>query len=144
VLNIQYVNRFQGKNQGYYSVTNKYKDTNRWLGQKGEALVAAYVAERGYKIIASNVRWQRGEIDLIVQKGITVACVEVKTRRSDVVPMGLLVSLPKQRRIIMTARYFLQKQDMHDCIVRFDVALVTWSRNRPKVTYIENAFCVEK
>ncbi|MFO0704935.1 MAG: YraN family protein [Candidatus Andersenbacteria bacterium] len=56
--------------------------TNQQLGQIGESLVTYALGERGFTVVARNVRTRYGEIDLIAQKeGITIF-VEVKTRTS--------------------------------------------------------------
>ena len=52
------------------------------LGPLGERRAAWFYRLRGYTIVARNVRFRRGEIDLIVRRGRTLAFVEVKTRQS--------------------------------------------------------------
>ena len=51
-------------------------------GRKGETLAAWYLRLKGWRILARRVKTPRGEIDLIVRRGRTVAFVEVKWRRS--------------------------------------------------------------
>ena len=46
----------------------------------GERLAAQFLADRGARIVARNVRAGRGEIDLLVRFGRQLAAVEVKTR----------------------------------------------------------------
>ena len=53
----------------------------RTVGAHGEALAAAYLAERGYEILDRNWRCRLGELDLVVETGRTLVAVEVKTRR---------------------------------------------------------------
>ncbi|MDX2160180.1 MAG: YraN family protein [bacterium] len=55
----------------------------RGLGNRGEALAAAYLRERGYQIIAQNWRALPGEIDLIAQTAQEIVFIEVKTRYDD-------------------------------------------------------------
>ncbi|WP_165384165.1 YraN family protein [Leucobacter triazinivorans] len=53
---------------------------NQALGSRGESIAAAYLEERGFRIVQRNWRTRRGELDLIaVDSGVLVA-VEVKTR----------------------------------------------------------------
>lgn len=56
-------------------------DRRRALGRLGESLAADHLERRGFAILDRNVRIGRGEIDLIAFDGITLAFVEVKTRR---------------------------------------------------------------
>lgn len=51
-------------------------------GNTGEALAAAWLAERGYIIIDRNWRHSRWEVDIIAEKGNILHFVEVKTRRT--------------------------------------------------------------
>ena len=50
------------------------------LGRRGEALAAAYLEVRGYRIIDRNWRCAQGEIDLVATINERVVFVEVKTR----------------------------------------------------------------
>ncbi|MHB8233496.1 MAG: YraN family protein [Solirubrobacteraceae bacterium] len=52
----------------------------RALGRRGEKLAAEHLQRKGCVVLARNVRVGRGEIDLIVRDGDTLAFVEVKTR----------------------------------------------------------------
>lgn len=50
-------------------------------GRKGEAFAAKFLRERGYKILARNVRFEKDEIDIVArERGGTLVFVEVKTR----------------------------------------------------------------
>ncbi len=52
------------------------------LGREGEQRAARYLEERGYRIVARNVRADRVELDLVARQGPRLVFVEVKTRRS--------------------------------------------------------------
>ncbi|MFT3877733.1 MAG: YraN family protein [Propioniciclava sp.] len=56
-------------------------DERRETGQRGEALVAAYLERRGWRVICRNWRCATGEIDLVCcdPDGVMVVC-EVKAR----------------------------------------------------------------
>lgn len=55
---------------------------NLKTGKKGESLAAAYMEERGYRILEKNYRSGRLEVDLIAIKKDTLHFIEVKTRTS--------------------------------------------------------------
>jgi len=110
-------------------------------GMRGEALALAYLRERGYQLVARNVRMhQRGEIDLIMRAGEALACVEVKTRVSPQVPFELLVPRAKQQKIIFVARWYMQQHRLHDVVVRFDVVFVDLSKAEVEIRHIPGAF----
>ena len=56
---------------------------NQRIGKWGEDAVAAYLAERGYEIIARNARTPYGEIDIVAKQGDITIFVEVKTLTSS-------------------------------------------------------------
>lgn len=53
--------------------------TRRQLGAYGEQLAARFLLSRRARIVASNVRVGRGEIDLVVAFGVRPVAIEVKT-----------------------------------------------------------------
>jgi putative endonuclease len=53
------------------------------LGRDGERRAAAFLARRGYQVIATRFLARRGEIDLVCRRGDRIVLVEVKTRNSD-------------------------------------------------------------
>jgi len=111
------------------------------LGFYGEEQVVAYLQRHGYLILARNVRWRGGEIDIVARKAQLIACVEVKTRRVRHFPLSGVVTPSKQQKIIRTARNFLAYQRLaHDYAIRFDIALVELVEQEWKITYITNAF----
>ena len=117
---------------------------SRSEGVWGEALVADYLREKGYKLAAHSYRCRFGEIDLIAWDKSVLCFVEVKTRTNT--QMGLpreYVTAGKQARIRKTALFYLCDNGL-DCPARFDVAEVYTdvhrSAGKTRIAYIENAF----
>lgn len=111
------------------------------FGQEGEAAVVEYLAEREYEILAKNfsINHKIGEVDIIAKKDRLIIFVEVKTRaRDDAVLVSEMVSRIKQKKIIVMAKFFLQKEkiDIEKYVLRFDIAVVM----RNKINYFDNAF----
>jgi putative endonuclease len=52
----------------------------REVGQRGEAVAAAYLRGQGMRVVARNWRCRHGELDLVVLDGADLVAVEVKTR----------------------------------------------------------------
>ncbi len=97
-------------------------------GSYFEQLACAFLQQQGLQLLACN--WQQprvGEIDLImVESGrawSTLVFIEVRQRqRSSFGDAALSVTAAKQRKIIKTARYFLQQHPRYaDYECRFDV-----------------------
>jgi len=97
-------------------------DDRRALGAEGEARAANFLARRGYRIEARNVRAGGVEIDLVATRGRLIAFVEVKTRRSGAFgPPELAVDAAKQRRLVRAAAAWLSEHRGRARQVRFDV-----------------------
>lgn len=110
---------------------------NRRLGFWGERKAAHCLKNNGYKILERNFRCPFGEVDIIAQKGDTVAFIEVKTRRS--VAYGApneAVGRDRMNRYKNCARFYYANREF-DRTVRFDIIEVT----KEGVNHIENAFC---
>ena len=114
--------------------------SNRSFGNLGENFVVDYLQKNGFHIKAQNYRKFFGEIDIIACKPQLYIFVEVKTRRSKSMPMGQLISGPKQKKIIKTAETFIVENKLNGCTFRFDVALVCPDGTSFSIEYIENAF----
>lgn len=117
---------------------------SRAEGTWGEALVAEYLRQRGYKLAAHSYQCRFGEIDLIAWDRDVLCFVEVKTRTNF--QMGLpreYVTPRKQARIRKTALLYLASHGL-DCPARFDVAEVyaaaAGETEGVRIEYLENAF----
>lgn len=95
----------------------------RALGAEGEARAAALLGQRGWRIVARNVRAGGVEIDLVAERGDVVAFVEVKTRRSRALGAPeLAVDARKRARIVRGAAAWLREnRTRRRRRVRFDV-----------------------
>ena len=115
--------------------------TSSETGKLGEESVCAYLAERGYSIVARNYRIKGGEIDIIAENGDYIAFVEVKSRKPDSMVTGFeAVNKRKRGLIIKTAADYCCK---HPNVLqpRFDVAEVIIDNGRVlSIDYITNAY----
>ncbi len=122
--------------------TAQWGSPRRRLGDEAEALVAAYLSERGFTLEATNHACRFGEVDLIVRRGELWCFVEVRMRASSTfgAPSGT-VSRGKQRRIAVAALDFLQRRRLHNRVeVRFDVVSVVGRGEQAKIEHLPGAF----
>ena len=97
-------------------------------GRWGEAQVANFLREKGYRLEASGYHCRFGELDIIAWDGPMLCFVEVKTRTN--VDMALpreYVTKKKQAKLKKTALFFLADNDL-DC-----PAALTWRRSMPRI-----------
>jgi putative endonuclease len=124
-------------------------DARRRLGDAGEALVARWYEARGFVVVDRNWRCREGELDLVCAGHALLVFCEVKTRRSTAFGSPLeAVTIPKQRRIRVLARLWLDEQGRTVAAgragaprLRFDVASVlALPGAAPEITVVEAAF----
>jgi putative endonuclease len=120
-------------------MTKKYQQLKA-LGSGGEAAVAAWLADQGFKILAQNYLVRSGEVDVIAQKGDVIAFVEVKTRNTQYFSLSQLITKSKQQKIGRAARHFALENKLFSHVLRFDIATVLHSNGAFSIEYIENAF----
>lgn len=101
-------------------------DNKRAIGSRQEELAAAYLEQRGVRILERNYRSRQGEIDLIARDGDYLVFIEVKFRKDNRhgVPAEA-VNARKQQRIRHTAAYYLYQSRYGDDVpCRFDVVAI--------------------
>src|SRR5437868_10253927 len=125
------------------------------LGQLGESYAAAYLEQRGYRLVAANFtlpvgRNLRGavvnaEIDLIAYDCDTLCFVEVKTRASDwFAPPQVNVDLRKCRQITRAARVYRRMLGIKSEPYRFDVVTVVLGDGiTPQIELLRNFWTEE-
>ncbi|MEO0489966.1 MAG: YraN family protein [Cyanobacteria bacterium J06659_2] len=103
--------------------------SRKQLGDRGEALVAAWLQQQGWSLVAQQWHCRWGELDIVARSQAgELAFVEVKTRRRYSIDQGgrLAITPQKQQKLWRAAQQFLLKHPEHsDAPCRFDVALVT-------------------
>lgn len=114
------------------------------LGRTAEELVWRYLRQRGFKLVAKNLRLGHLELDLVVRKNELIAIVEVRTRSlsSKTTAFGSIDGRKRQRLRVAAARLW-KKRYRHDPSVqriRFDVAQVSFDAPHPRIEYVPAAF----
>lgn len=94
-------------------------------GRAGEELAAAFLREKGFRIVEVNYRCQSGEIDLICEDRGTLVFVEVKTRSAaQRGEPGQAVTRAKQVRLVKAAARYLSGRKLWDTPCRFDLVSI--------------------
>lgn len=96
------------------------------LGQAAERQAQKYLEAEGFQLVEKNFSAKTGEIDLIMENGELLAFIEVRLRTHDGFGSGAdSVTKPKQKKIINTAKLFLQRNKNNRWqSFRFDVVSI--------------------
>jgi putative endonuclease len=119
----------------------KYSERRR-TGDAAEARAADWLIEKGWEVLARNVLYRDGELDLVAKKGGLYAFIEVRMRSHAAFgDPSATVTFAKQRRVVRAAMRWLLRERLLDRVdVRFDVIAVTGQGRNVQLEHIENAF----
>lgn len=115
---------------------------NKELGARGEEAAARFLVHRGYEILERNWTCTAGEADIVARDGDAIVFVEVKTRSDS--SMGFpaeAVTAKKRQRYERIACLYLERHELTDVLVRFDViSLVAIATDRALIRHHINAW----
>lgn len=111
------------------------------IGDQGEKLAADYLEHKGYRLLATNWRYKKAEVDLIARDGSLVVFVEVKTRTYDLFgPPDLAVNHKKEAMLTSAAQAWIEA-NQYEGEIRFDVISILLRENKmPEINHIQDAF----
>jgi putative endonuclease len=123
--------------------TTRVRTPKQRAGDAAEEAACRYLAASGCRIVARNVRYRTGELDVIAEDAGTLVFIEVRMRgRGDFGGAAASVDFFKRRRLIRAAQQYLaqafagrSRRQLPPC--RFDV--VTADANGVS-EWIRNAF----
>lgn len=117
------------------------------VGDAAEAAALAFLAARGLRLLARNVRFKGGELDLVMLDGAVLAFIEVRRRsRADYGDALDSVDARKARRVALGAALYRQRHPVHaarEC--RFDVVAFDGDARSclPAPRWIRGAFTLD-
>ena len=99
----------------------------RQLGQDAEDAALAHLQAQGLRLLARNVRYPFGEVDLVLRDGATVVFTEVRFRRSALFGGATAsVDAAKRRKLVRASQAWLKAhRELAQAPCRFDVVAVT-------------------
>lgn len=110
-------------------------------GKDAENLVKDYLEKNGYKIISTNFRSKYSEIDIVgISPENTLCFFEV--RFGEVFNPIETINKRKIKKILDGALNFISKIQW-DGDIRFDVVIVTKSKNKFEINHIPSAFSLD-
>jgi putative endonuclease len=110
-------------------------------GNSAEQLVVEHLERGGWRVRDRNVHCRYGELDVVAERGLVLAFVEVRMRSTALWgEPSETVMLRKQRKVVKAALEYCQRQRLFERVIRFDVASVVGRGRRGAVEYLEDAF----
>ena len=121
------------------------RENLRKKGNEMEEMAAAYLTERGVRILERNFRSREAEADIIGNENGTILFIEVKARAKENKSgtASEAVGAAKQKRICRCADYYMYSKgiDPYRTGIRFDVVAITMREDKePEIRWIKNAF----
>jgi putative endonuclease len=97
------------------------------LGKRGEAQAVKRLKAMGYKVLQTNYRARRSEIDVVAEKGKTLVFIEVRTKASTAFGRPEeSISSPKRTHLVAAAQEYLQEHRAFDRDWRIDLVAVEY------------------
>ena len=126
-------------------MANQRSTERQQSGAAAEDLAQRHLAEHGLSLLARNVRFPFGELDLVMLDGSCVVFVEVRFRSSLRFGGAVMsVDANKRRKLARAAQAWLaghRKFSAASC--RFDVLAVTPAGNDLACEWIASAFTMD-
>lgn len=117
-------------------------DARHLTGAAVEAAACAHLQSQGLVLLAVNVRYRDGELDLVMRDGGVLVFVEVRYRvRADFGGAAASVTPAKQRRLVRAATRYLAAHRKYAALpCRFDVVGAEGDPEAPRLTWLRAAF----
>ena len=110
------------------------------FGKEGEEIAIAYLRREAYKILHTNWRNKKLELDIVAQHKEMLVIVEVKSRSNDYFEHPKeAVTIKKQKRIVQAADAYIQEMNI-DLEARFDIITILKKNGKFDLEHIEDAF----
>ena len=115
------------------------------FGALGERIAERWLVGRGWRVLARRFRSGHRDLDLVVERGGTVAFVEVKARRGTAYcdPVEA-VHWRKQREHARSALVWTTRHGTPDWTDRFGVIGVLVEGSRVRVRHVAHAFLLRR
>ncbi len=114
--------------------------THLELGIFGENHARDFLLAKGYRILASNFRCGKLELDLVCEKDNKLVVVEVKTRETaEIGEPWRAVTRTKQKQIIKASNFYIEQHNVQ-LETQFDVISIVHNSFRTELEHIEDAF----
>lgn len=110
-------------------------------GNSGEKIAVSYLQRKGFRVLETNWRIEKWEIDIIAQDRSERVFIEVKTRFNDAYGTPAEAITPKKQQHLINAANLYVLQEDYEGPLRFDVIGIYLQKGKqPVIEHIEDAF----
>ena len=111
------------------------------LGKRGEEIATEFIKKKGYRVLETNWRHRKAEIDIIAKVDEVLIFIEVKSRSSDLFGRPeSFVDATKQQLIADAASVYMEKVG-HEWEVRFDIISILFHNEAyQSIDHFKDAF----
>ena len=110
------------------------------LGKEGELIAFMFLQREGLKVLHSNWRYQKAEVDIIAQDGNFLVFIEVKTRTSKKFGKPAQAIDKKKESLYKDAAEAYIEQYSSDLEIRFDAVSIVIDKDNIEIEHIPAAF----
>ena len=110
------------------------------LGKEGELIAFMFLQKENFRILKTNWRYQKAEVDIIAQKDDFLVFVEVKTRGSKKFGKPEEAIDNKKIALYKDAVEGYLKQSPSQKEIRFDVISIVIAKDGTQIDYFQDAF----
>jgi len=112
------------------------------LGKEGEQLAIDFLQQKGYKILKTNWRYLKAEVDIIASKHNILTIVEVKTRTSTFFGTPeTFITKAKIKLLAIAANAYVEQYQLN-AEIRFDVIAIVKTPKKTTLNHLKDAFTV--
>ena len=105
-------------------------DRRQSIGRRAEAIARARLREMGYRVLESNYRTRRGEIDLVASHEGEYVFVEVRSKSARSAGQPEESITPRKRdHLVAAAQEYLQAHRADDANWRIDLVAIEFGPN---------------
>ncbi|MCZ8528907.1 YraN family protein [Alteromonas sp. PRIM-21] len=106
-------------------------------GNAAEDKACQYLEEQGLRLLCRNYRTRRGELDIVMQDGNTIVCIEVKYRKRNHFGSAIeFVTAKKLNRIHAAFGFYLLDNNLNPAstplridVIAIDGSNLQWLKN---------------
>ncbi len=118
---------------------------NKNLGDAGEEMAARYLQQQGFEILGRNLRYRRGELDIVARRRGELHFIEVRTRSTAFLHPFETITEGKKKSLRRAAEAWLldprngfRDSDLPPCF--FSIIGIDHSSGHPEIECLLDAF----